>query len=162
MELLYKKIVDVVNREASCLEEFLNLLIDQQKFLVENDIENLKDGVAKQQQIISKVKALEKNRAQLVAQYSAGNDLNPKDVTISNLARRAEGEIADKLLGLQSTLMSLHQKIEKAKRKNEFLIEHSMKYIEGTIRLIAEHGAPRKSDYAPKSKQESLIVSQTV
>jgi hypothetical protein len=161
VELLYKKIIDVVEEEALCLEGFLRLLVDQQKYLVENDLENIKSGVARQQQLIDRIKDLEKTRVQLVAKYSESADLKPCDITISGLARRAGGEIADKLIKLQDSLMSLHQKIEKAKRKNQFLIEHSMKYINGTIRLIAERGKSRK-DYAPRGGQDSLIVSKTV
>jgi FlgN protein len=161
VELLYKKIADIVEQEAACLEEFLTLLVNQQKYLVDNDIESLRDGVTRQQEIISRIKGLEKNRSSLVVKYSDSNDLDPEDVTISGLARRADGAIADKLMELQNSLLSLHQKIEKAKRKNEFLIEHSMKYIEGTIKLIAEKSTP-VNDYAPHNKQESLIVSRTV
>ncbi len=161
MELLYKKIIDVVEEEALCLEGFLRLLVDQQKYLVENDLENIKNGVARQQELIDRVKSLEKARTQLVAKYSESENIKPCDLTMSGLARRAGGEIADKLMELQNSLMSLHRKIEKAKRKNQFLIEHSMKYINGTIRLIAERGKSRK-DYAPHGGQDSLIVSKTV
>ena len=161
MELLYKKIINIVEEESLCLEEFLELLVGQQKFLVENDLENLKDGVAHQQEIIERIKTLEKTRAQLVAKYSDSEEINPGDVTITALARRAGGEIADKLLVLQNSLLSLHKKIEKARRKNEFLIEHSMKYIDGTIRLIAERGVQKK-DYTKRTGQESLILSRTV
>lgn len=161
MELLYKKIIDVVEEEALCLEEFLRLLVDQQKYLVENDLENIKNGVSRQQELIDRVKALEKSRTQLVAKYSETANLKPGDITMSGLARRAGGEMADKLMELQNSLMSLHQKIEKAKRKNQFLIEHSMKYINGTIRLIAERGNSRK-DYSPRLGQDSLIVSKRI
>lgn len=150
-----------MEREAACLEEFLELLVNQQKYLVDNDIENLKSGVSRQQEIINQIKELEKSRLGIVACYSETQKLNPGDVTISSLARQAGGEMADKLMELQNSLLSLHQKIEKAKRKNEFLIEHSMKYIEGTIRLIAEKGNVKK-DYGPREQQESLILSRTV
>ncbi len=162
VQSLYNKLVEIVEEEALCLERFLSLLVDQQKYLVENDIDSLKEGVSHQQEIINRIKMLEKSRGQLVSRFSESLDLNPRDITISSLARKAEGQIADKLLGLQNALLSLHQKIEKARRKNEFLIEHSMKYIEGTIRLIARQ-TDDKRDYAPRrKKQESMIVSRTV
>ena len=161
MKYLYKKIANIVEKEAACLEEFLELLVNQQKYLVDNDIENLKSGVNRQQEIISQIRDLEKSRLGIVACYSETQDLDPGDITISSLARQAGGEIADKLMELQNSLLSLHQKIEKAKRKNEFLIEHSMKHIEGTIRLIAEKGKVKK-DYGPREQQESLILSRTV
>ena len=135
--------------EAACLTEFLNLLVNQQKYLVENDIDNLKQGVSRQQEIINQIKSLERSRTNLVSRYCDEKGLSPQDVTISSLARSADGRIADKLIELQNSLLSLHQKIEKAKRKNQFLIEHSMKYIEGTIKLIAEKGKPRR-DYLPR------------
>jgi len=161
VQTLYNKLVDIIDEEALCLERFLALLVDQQKYLVENDVDSLKEGVSHQQEIIKLIKALEKNRGQIVNRFSESMDVNPGDVTISSLARKAEGEIADKLLDLQNSLLSLHQKIEKAKRKNEFLIEHSMKYIEGTIRLIAQQNQGRR-DYTPRKNQDSMIVSKTV
>lgn len=161
MDSLYKKILDIIQSEATCLEEFFNLLVSQQTYLVESDLESLKAGVARQQQIIDQIKNLEKSRLQIIAHFSEQTQLDPKDVTISCLARKAQGEIADQLLNLQNNILSLHSKIEKAKRKNQFLIEHSMKYIEGTIKLFAEKGKPRP-DYAPHDKQESLILSRTV
>ncbi|NIP44509.1 MAG: flagellar protein FlgN [candidate division Zixibacteria bacterium] len=161
MEFLYKKVIDIVEEESLCLEEFLELLVNQQKYLVENDLEKLKDGVARQQEIISRVKTLEKQRGKLVAEYSETEDVNPGDITITCLARKAGGQIADKLLELQNSLLSLHEKIEKARRKNEFLIENSMKYIDGTIRLIAESGR-QKEDNAKSDEKESLILTTTV
>jgi len=161
VDSLYKKILDIIQNEATCLEEFFNLLVNQQTYLVESDLENLKAGVARQQEIIDQVKNLEKSRLQIIAHFSGQAQLDPKDVTISSLARKAQGEIANQLLNLQTNILSLHGKIEKAKRKNQFLIEHSMKYIEETIKLIAEKGKPRP-DYAPHDKQESLILSRTV
>jgi hypothetical protein len=161
VEFLYKKVIDIVEEESLCLEEFLELLVNQQKYLVENDLEKLKDGVARQQEIISRVKTLEKQRGKLVAEYSETEDVNPGDITITCLARKAGGQIADKLLELQNSLLSLHEKIEKARRKNEFLIENSMKYIDGTIRLIAESGR-QKEDNAKSDEKESLILTTTV
>jgi len=158
---IYRKITEVVEREAACLEEFLKLLIDQQKYIVDNEIDNLKNGVARQQEIIKKIKNLEKSRIEILGRLSESENLDPKNLTISSLACHAEGEISEKLLQLQSSLLALHNKIEKAKRKNEFLIEHSMKYIEETIRLLGEKGKPRR-DYIPGKDQESLILSKTV
>ncbi|MBD3380738.1 MAG: hypothetical protein GF404_00935 [candidate division Zixibacteria bacterium] len=161
MENPHKTIAEIVEQEAVCLEEFLKLLVAQQKYLVENDIDQLKAGVDRQQELIDRVKNLEKNRFEVLANYSRQHDLDPAEITITRLANQAEGKIADKLLKLQNSLMSLHSKIEKAKRKNEFLIEHSMKHIEGTIKLIAGKNGTG-SDYSPHEKKGNLMVSKTI
>jgi flagellar biosynthesis/type III secretory pathway chaperone len=157
----HKTIADIIEQESECLEEFLKLLVVQQKYLVENDIDHLRQGVDRQQELINRIKMLEKDRIKVLMEYSRQHDLDPAEVTMTNLANRAEGEIADKLMKLQNSLLSLHSKIEKAKRKNEFLIEHSMRHIEGTIKLIAGQNAVG-SDYAPHEKKGNLMVSKTI
>jgi predicted transcriptional regulator len=164
VESLTNKLTDVVSREVKQFELFLKLLIDQQNYLVANDLENMNRVIKEQEKAISVTRELERNRMRVIAELSEQIDDDPNNMTLSRVTKSLAQPQALKLEKMQKALTDLHAKINKVKSKNEFLIKKSMEYIEGTVQLLASSSkeAPTYGDgNSRKQKSPSIAVNRT-
>jgi predicted transcriptional regulator len=164
VESLTNKLTDIVSREVKQFELFLKLLIDQQNYLVANDLENLNRVIKEQERAILVTRELERNRMRVIAELSEQIDDDPNNMTLSRVTKSLAQPQALKLEKMQKALTGLHAKINKVKSKNEFLIKKSMEYIEGTVRLLASSNneAPTYGDGNSKEqKSPSIAVNRT-
>ncbi|MFH1893704.1 MAG: flagellar protein FlgN [Candidatus Zixiibacteriota bacterium] len=165
MESLTKKLTDIVSREVLQFELVLQLMADQQNYLVANDLENLNRVVKEQEEAILKVRELEKSRLLIIDEISDVTDDDSENLTLTHIAKKLALPQAEKLQRLQKTLLDLHEKITRARSRNEFLIKKSMEHIEGTVRLLASSGVDvptyRENTNAAKPAQ-SIMVNRTV
>lgn len=164
MDSLTNKLTDIVSREVTQFEQVLQLMADQQNFLVSNDLENLNRVVKEQEEAILKMRELEKSRLRIIEEISQRTDDNPEGLTLTELAKKLGKPQAEKLERMQKTLRDLHDKINKARARNEFLIKKSMEYIEGTVRLLASSGVDvptYREGTKPGKSTQSLMVNRT-
>lgn len=165
MESLIKKLTEIVSQEVKQYELFLQLLTEQQNHLVENDLERLNNVIRQQEDAIISSRELEKTRMRIVNELSQHLDADPNDLTLSRITRDLSRPQAEKLKGMQKRLLDLHAKINRVKSKNEFLIQKSMEYIEGTVKLFASVADDKSvyREHAPKDKRPSSIaVNRTI
>lgn len=165
MESLTNKLAEIVSKEVKQFEQFLQLLIDQQNYLVENDLDNLTRVVEEQEKEILATRELEKSRLRVIAEISERLERDPNDLTLSRITKRLAKPQAEKLEKMHRTLQDLHAKINKVKSKNEFLIKKSMEYIEGTVRLLASGGDAQptyQESNGSEKKPSSIAVNRTV
>lgn len=136
MNSLVSQLIEVINKEITCLERFLILLSEEQKFLVENDTDSLQKSVKDQQKIIWDAQKLEEDRIKLTDCLAERLKIEKGEVNISKLIELVEESYSAKLRELHSTLSSLYAKLERQRKKNEFLIRQSMKYVDQSIKIF--------------------------
>ncbi|MCK4384944.1 MAG: flagellar protein FlgN [candidate division Zixibacteria bacterium] len=137
MSLQVSQLIEVINKEILCLEKFLTLLTEEQKFVVENDIDSLQKLVEEQEKTIRDERKLEDERIKLTDSLAEKLKIDKADVNISRLIELVEESYSTKLRELQSTLASLYAKLERQRKKNEFLIKQSMKYLDKSINIFS-------------------------
>ncbi len=137
MSLQVSQLIEVINKEILCLEKFLTLLTEEQKFVVENDIDSLQRSVEEQEKTIRDERKLEDERIKLTDSLAEKLKIDKTDVNISRLIELVEESYSTKLRELQSTLASLYAKLERQRKKNEFLIKQSMKYLDKSINIFS-------------------------
>ncbi len=163
MESLLKKLTDVVAREVEQFELFLKLLTEQQDYLVGNDVENLNRVVKKQEEAILALKDLEASRIRVVEAISERTDNDPADMTLSKIAATFAAPQSEKLEKMQKSLLSLHERVSKARDRNEFLIKKSMEHIDGTVRMLASSGVEvptYKNGGEVDQSRQSIVVDR--
>jgi hypothetical protein len=134
----------VINSEILCLERFLTLLSEEQRFLVEKDIDSLRKSIEEQESAIRDQRELEEARIKLTDSLAGKLRIDKGEVNISKLIELVEESYSTELRELQGTLACLYAKLERQKKKNEFLIKQSMKYVDKSIRVFSglERGDP--------------------
>lgn len=136
MSSLVSGLIKVINKEGKCLEKFLTLLSEEQKFLVENDIDSLRRSIEDQEEAIRNARKLEEARIKLTDSLAEELKIDKDEVNISKLIELVEESYSTKLRELQSTLSSLYAKLARQRKKNEFLIKQSMKYVDKSIKIF--------------------------
>ncbi len=130
------QLVEVINSEILCLERFLVLLSEEQKSLVEKDIGSLRKSVEEQEKTIREERKLAETRIRLTDSLAGKLKIDQGEVNLSRLIELVEESYSAELRELQSTLAYLYAKLERQRKKNEFLIKQSMKYVDKSLKAF--------------------------
>lgn len=136
MNLLVYQLIEVIHKEIVCLEKFLFLLSEEQRLLVENEVDSLRRCIGDQERTIEEARKLEDDRIRLTDSLAEKLKIDKDQVKLSQLIELVEESYSAKLRELQSTLFTLYAKLERQRKKNEFLIKQSMKYMEKSMKIF--------------------------
>ncbi len=139
-----KNLIDVLKKQKLNLENLLGAAKEKQKVLINNKREEL-DTVGKQEEkLIFRVQQTEKERIAVVNQLASRNGLNPKAIKIgdliSKLSTTEDPEVIFELTNLEEEIKELVAEIKSTNSRNMFLIQHSRKFIEYTMKAIFGEG----------------------
>jgi len=155
------QLIEVINKEVLCLEKFLALLSEEQKFLVEDEVGFLRKSIEEQEKTIWEARKLEETRIKLTDSLAEKLKIDKGEVKLSKLIELVEESYSTKLRELQSTLTTLYTKLERQRKKNEFLIKQSMKYVDKSMKIFL--GLERKDPgYSISLKERNKVTSEKV
>ena len=155
------QLIEVINREILCLEKFLTLLSEEQKILVEDEVDSLRRSIEEQEKTIGDARKLEDARIKLTDSLAEKLKIDKGEVKLSKLIELVEESYSTKLRELQSTLTTLYTKLERQRKKNEFLIKQSMKYVDKSMKIFL--GLERKDPgYSISLKERNKVTSEKV
>ena len=97
MSSLVSQLIEAINRESKCLEKFLTLLSEEQKFLVENDVDSLRSSIGDQEKAIRDARKLEDERIKLTDSLAEKLKIDKGEVNISKLIELVEESYSTKL-----------------------------------------------------------------
>ena len=163
MDEQVQKLLGLIKKEVSVLENFLTLLTEEQKHLVKNDVSALEKIVSEEEKEIGQAQKLEKERLKLTDDLAEKLNVDKKELNLSLLISLVEESYSSKLEELQKTLWELYCKVDRQKRKNEFLIKQSMSIIDKQMKFfLGEQATPYY--FKPKEKRKNggvhLVVNQ--
>ncbi|UCD17757.1 MAG: flagellar protein FlgN [Candidatus Zixiibacteriota bacterium] len=137
-------LIEVLEREASLFETFLELLEKQQQALVRNDLDAINELTEKQREKTLESTALSRRREDLVKELSSdGNTAG--DLTISKLIQTVSSGRAMQLARHRDNILELHEKIMTVRSQNNMLINRSRENIVKTMELLGRIKTPEGS-----------------
>lgn len=156
-----RQLTQVVAREIEHLDSLLQLLTDQQRFLVESNVVGVEQNVQKQEQAIRFSRELETERRRLLGRLAGHINGDPQELTLSKLTDVLSGTYAARLKQLQQTMLSITGNIQHIRKQNELLINRSMMHIRETVRMFAGNMATAP-EYAPRTttKKKAALVNR--
>jgi len=141
MKALVDNLITLIRDEEDVLEQFLDCLTRQKECIVANRIDLFDETVQEQETIITRIRALEAGRIEVVksiAQLAGSED----DLTITRLIEMNLGETSEELRSLKRTLAGLIDRVKKANRVNQYLIKRSLSFIQKSVDLFIDEGEP--------------------
>ena len=138
---LVRELIEVLKKEATLFETFLELLEQQQKALVKNDIPRLNETTERQREKIIESGILAKKREALTRKLASEQD-GVADITVSKLMDSVLPGQATVLDTLRETILDLNTRIMKMRTQNEMLINRSRENIVKTMELLSRIKAP--------------------
>lgn len=130
------EITDILKREIRSFTTVFELLILEERSLVECDAEALAEVLQKQEDIFSSIACLEKSRMNVLTKISEKTGENPNIYTIPKLAELVNGALQKELFETGHILLRLNEDIHRKKASNAMLINQSIMLVESDIRLI--------------------------
>ncbi len=131
---------EVMTTEAEIAEKMVDVFIQQQRALVACDAETVAATVDQQQELMLPLEGLEQERERLTRELwnavSAQKMGDDAPVNISKLMERLDADDASRLAAASSRLLSAVEKMMKLNQANQFLIEHSRKFVRETLRIV--------------------------
>jgi hypothetical protein len=133
MNKFIQELIALIKEEEEVLKEFLKLLNLQKEYLMANQIEQFQGTVNHQEELIDRIKEIEKLRIAKVKEMAHAENLPEDEVTLTHLIEVTLGDASEELKILKLSLSGLVEKIRKANRVNEMLIKHSLNFIQKSV-----------------------------
>jgi hypothetical protein len=163
MEKDLHELENILNTEQDLFSVYLEMLTEQQKHLIENNLDELNNSIREINLLARKVLTLERERKELIKRISEKLRLDEDDITLSNLLARFTGRNSEELERLRNTILDTHVKATVQKERNKFLIKQSMTVIRQTVNYLNEKNNPaithdrhvREGEYEDQGKKLS-------
>ena len=134
---------EVIRTEADLAEAILAALRDQQEALVHFRNKDLVSAVERQQRLLVPMEELERERINLSRSLSDGSN---EFSTLSSIAAHSPSERAVSLLETGARLREKAENIMVVSRQNRALLEHSLRFVKHTLRIMTENYARKLVD----------------
>jgi len=134
---LLDELMGVLEVEIDQYHECLNLLHEQQEKIIAGNAGVVEEIGKRQNTMILKIKTLEEARKSIVsklAQYFGGS---VGEFTLKKLAELVENPYSEWCMAYQSQILVLIEALEKLKGSNAYLIQHTLHYINGVLKIFA-------------------------
>ena len=136
LKTLSIKLIEIIQKEVLVFQQLLGQLEDEQKALVENNIERLQSSIEKQKAQSKEAERLEAGRIEIMEAISRQLNLSSEEVTFLKLMELIESVHANQLGAMRETLLELNRRIKRANEHNAFLIRQSMKYVQSSLNIL--------------------------
>ncbi len=135
-------LAEVIATEAELTEQLIEVMKLQQQALISTDAETVAAMVDHQEELLLPIEGLEQERVRLTREV--WNEIAPRKlpdnspVPLSALLDQLQNDEAKKLSDAGSRLHSAVEQMLKVNQANQFLIEHSRKFVRETFRIVTE------------------------
>ncbi len=130
------RLIDILAQEATLFESFLDLLEQQQRMLVENDVEGLNRVTDQQREKLVESQILNRQREEVIDQIRVANAVEG-DLNVTRLLEIVDRDHADQLVKLRNLILSLTEKITHTRNRNAMLLNRSREYIAKTMEMLS-------------------------
>lgn len=145
-----ESLIEVMAAESDLAERLADIMKQQQQCLVNCDAEGVAATVEQHEELLFPLEGLEEERERLtrdlwnaVAPEPAPDD---RPVNLSMLLGYLDESDAKKLSDASSTLLTNVEAIMKLNQANQFLIEHSRRFVRETLRIMTNDYARQLVD----------------
>ncbi|MFH1374438.1 MAG: flagellar protein FlgN [bacterium] len=138
---MVEKLIHILGKEAALFESFLELLEQQQRMLVANDVEGLNQVTELQREKMIESRILSRQREQLIEEIKVANAVEG-DLSVTRLLDMVDSNRSDRLSRLRDTILSLNDKMLHVRNQNAVLLNRSREYIAKTMKQLAKLHTP--------------------
>lgn len=135
------KLIEIIGREASLFESFLETLEAQQRMLVKNDADGLNEITSIQREKMVESQLLDREREALIEKIKESNDIKG-DLTVTSLLTLLDENKGNQLDLLRTSILDLRDRIDKVRNQNVMLLNRSREFIGQTMDMLSKINKP--------------------
>ncbi len=151
-EELIVELTAVINDEVRAFHRLLEALREEQRAIVEDDIEAIEACVAIQGEVAVAAHQLEGRRVRVVQQLAEQLDIDADNISLSRLVEALEDPRAEELTQMREKLLELNGKIRTTSANNAFLIRQSLRYTERCLDILTGQSSVQRGVYGQFGK----------
>jgi len=144
MEKLINELTSVVEQEVEAFRTLLDGLLEHQTSIVRGDTESVSKSLQKVEKLVKetrKIKDEVKGKKKDLAKVLKVDG----NISIEQIVPMVEDRYAARLNELRDMLRTLSGKISEANSRNLYLLNHSLRFVDNCIRMLAQGGDQRIS-----------------
>lgn len=136
MEL--KEIYLALEEQIVNLQKFINVVKQQQRALIENNVYLIEESLSNEERMISLITSHEDNLVKIINAFARENSLNIDNPVLNNLIDELIKRKVDvvQLTKLRNDIKSLVANIIKTNTQNKLLIDNARNFIKETISAL--------------------------
>ncbi len=163
MEAIVEELIEIIASEIEAFNSLLKTLHEKQRAIVEGEIDKLNASVESETELASQTKSLEAermDRSRKLARQLDMENLNPR---LSEIIDKVEKRYAQRLQEQRDLLRNLIERIQIMNKNNQFLLNHSLKFIEKSMELLLSPDATnvyKKDGKMNKAVQRKNVLDQ--
>ena len=138
MDLAINQLLRVLEQASELYRSMLTVIDKESKAAVRSDLNALTKAEEEKENILVKVRLVEKERIRLVREIAETIGYPPRDVTLTMLSQLVGEPFAGQLSQAGTELSTLLYTVKNASHKNKQFFEHSLELLKGSFNLISE------------------------
>lgn len=157
---LVQDLTSVVEQEVKAFQSLLDALLEQQASILRGDSLSVTRSNEEVDAIVAETKILERTRQGKSLDISRMLNAD-EEMTLSEMLPFVEQRYANRLSELKQVLLTLSRKIESTNQRNQYLLEHSLRFVDNCLRVLV-NGREGEIAYNPSGKvavQETSLYS---
>ena len=139
-------------QQKTVLERLLELSVEEREIIVKGESEKLEGVVRQELRELSKLGAIEKERAALHKAIASEFKLPAQQLTVSAIAERAKPHEREAIVKLQKELTEIISQHTALNKENRELIKTHLEYSETMMDLIVDSEDPLNNFYGGDGK----------
>ena len=137
IESLQEELVRILDAEIEQYRELLRMLRSQRECFNTREVKSFEEINKQQGTIVLKIKTLEEARKFIASRLAQCFDIPGEEVTLAKLASLADKPYGERCKAYQKEIVSLIRELESLKESNAYLIQQSLHYISGVLKIFA-------------------------
>jgi flagellar biosynthesis/type III secretory pathway chaperone len=162
---LLNELIEIINAEIRAFHRLLELLEQEQRAIVADDLEGIEASVAEQQEVAVEAHRLEERRLRVVEELAGRLDLEPDNLSLGRLVEVVGGAHGEELARMRERMLELNRQIRATSDNNAFLIRQSLRYTERCLDILtgqdAAPGVYGKFGRTRRSSGDCSVLNQT-
>lgn len=133
------KLLEIMQNQLSKLQEMFGVLQKMQKAMIDSDYDNFEKSILQQEKILAEIRNYEKSRIDILREIFQSDILPEKNLMVHKLFEaepEAEISLQEEYLRIRNSLVDIVGEIESLNFQNQFLIDHSRKFIKELVTNI--------------------------
>ena len=136
LDKLVVELKDLLRREIQSFNMIVELLILEEKGLIESDNNLLVHVLEREEDVFSSIACLEKSRTGIINKIALLIDEDSDTLTISQISEHVNDPLKRELLETAHVLSQINEDLKQKKITNNILIKQGAMIVEGNIRYI--------------------------
>lgn len=150
-----ERMIEILKKQYEIYQEILKISENKTDIIVKDKIDELKEMVSREEELVKSFIPLEKERLSIVKEFGKSKGINgiPKIPEICEYFP----DNKDELMNLRKSILDITKKISDRNEQNEKLIKNSLDYINFSVGLITGTGtnAITYGKYGEANKKEA-------